>query len=143
MVSPPLSPLSVFRLVNIHSPGLLPDEAVKYLEEILVEHQTSSRPLYAIIGTGHHSKSGKDKLGKTLRAFLDDWKYAYREFSASGDRNAQGGILGIDPSSFDKTLLVSVQGNGELAAETVVIGSGAVAGGEKKKESPKGPGKKK
>lgn len=79
---------------------------------------------------------------------MDDWKYAYREFSASGDRNAQGGILGIDPSSFDKTLLAPVQGNGEVAVETVVIGSGvavavAVAVGEKKKEPPKGPGKKK
>lgn len=133
----------MFRLTFCSS-GLLPDEAVKYLEEILVEHQTSSRPLYAIIGTGHHSKGGKDKLGKTLRAFLDDWKYAYREFSASGDRNAQGGILGIDPSSFDKTLLATVQGNGEVAVETVVIGSGvAVAAVEKKKEPPKGPGKKK
>lgn len=137
----PFSFLVLSRL-TFRSSGLLPDEAVKYLEEILVEHQTSSRPLYAIIGTGHHSKGGKDKLGKTLRAFLDDWKYAYREFSASGDRNAQGGILGIDPSSFDKTLLAPVQGNGEVAVETVVIGGG-VAAGEKKKEPPKGPGKKK
>lgn len=125
--------------------GLLPDEAVKYLEDILVEHQTSTRPLYAIIGTGHHSKGGKDKLGKTLRAFLDEWKYAYREFSASGDRNAQGGILGIDPSSFDKSLLnPPVDGEAVIAAEvaTVVIGSGAGNGngvGEKKKEPPKGP----
>jgi hypothetical protein len=110
-----------------------------------VEHQTSGRPLYAVIGTGHHSKGGKDKLGKTLRAFLDDWKYAYREFSASGDRNVQGGILGIDPSSFDKTLLALVpsDGDGEVRVEAVVIGCGAVAGGGEKKEPPKGPGKKK
>lgn len=52
--------------------------------------------------------------------------------------------MGIDPSSFDKTLLALVQGNGEVAVETVVIGSGVtVATGEKKKEPPKGPGKKK
>lgn len=82
-------------------------------------------------------------MGKTLRAFLDEWKYAYREFSASGDRNAQGGILGIDPSSFDKSLLnPPVDGEATIAAEvaTVIIGSGAGNGvGDKKKEPPKGP----
>ncbi|KAA8893328.1 hypothetical protein FN846DRAFT_979569 [Sphaerosporella brunnea] len=89
--------------VDLH--GLLPDEAIKYLEEILVAHQASSQPLYAIVGTSHHSKGGKDKLSRAVRTFLDEWKYAYREFSGSGDRN--GGILGIDPSSFDKSLLPS------------------------------------
>jgi hypothetical protein len=107
--------------------GLLPDEACKYLEEVLVEHQASSRSLYAIVGTGHHSKNNKDKLGKAVRAFLDEWRYAYRDFSATGDRNAQGGILGIDPSSFDKSLLDEA----------------GVAGATPKKDPPKGPGGKK
>lgn len=110
--------------------GLLPDEACKYLEDILVEHQASSRPLYAIVGTGHHSKNSKDKLGKAVRAFLDEWRYAYRDFSVAGDRNAQGGILGIDPSSFDKSLLVDPG----LAV--------AVAASGPKRDPPKGPGGK-
>lgn len=80
-------------------------------------------------------------MGKTLRAFLDEWKYAYREFSASGDRNAQGGILGIDPSSFDKTLLSPLVNGEAVSGEGgTVIGSGAGNGAvEKKKEPPKGP----
>jgi hypothetical protein len=93
--------------------GLLPDEAIKYLEDVLVAHQTDTAPLYAIVGTGHHSKGGKDKLARAIRAFLDEWKYAYREFSASGDRN--GGILGIDPSSFDKSLITPGETGGKEA----------------------------
>jgi len=69
-----------------------------------MEHTKSSRPVYAICGTGHHSKNGKDKVGKAVRAFLVDWRYAFREFSVPGDRNNVGGILGIDPSSFDQEL---------------------------------------
>lgn len=37
-----------------------------------------------------------------MRAFLNEWRYAFREFSVPGDRNNVGGILGIDPSSCDK-----------------------------------------
>ncbi|KAL8687874.1 MAG: hypothetical protein Q9224_005028 [Gallowayella concinna] len=70
---------------------------------VLLEHQKSSRPVYAITGTGHHSKSGKDKVGKAVRGWLSEWKYASAEFSVPGDN--LGGILGIDPSSFDKRLL--------------------------------------
>jgi hypothetical protein len=82
-------------------PGLHPDESVSYLEGILIKHSCSSRPVYAITGTGHHSKNGKDKVGK---AFLNEWRYAFREFSVPGDRNNVGGILGIDPSSYDKSV---------------------------------------
>jgi hypothetical protein len=60
--------------------------------------------VYAITGTGHHSKNGKDKVGKAIRAFLTEWRYAFREFSVPGDRNNVGGILGIDPSSYDKSI---------------------------------------
>ncbi|KAI4229238.1 MAG: hypothetical protein LQ349_006411 [Xanthoria aureola] len=87
--------------IDLH--GLHPDEAVEYLEQVLVEHQKSSRPVYAITGTGHHSKGGKDKVGKAVRGWLSEWKYASAEFSVAGDN--LGGILGIDPSSFDKSLL--------------------------------------
>ena len=87
--------------VDLH--GLHPEEAVEYLERALVEQQSSSRSVYAITGTGHHSKNGKDKVGKAVRGFLTEWKYAFREFSVAGD--SVGGILGIDPKSFDKSML--------------------------------------
>ena len=86
------------------APGLHPDESVSYLEGILLKHSSSSRPVYAITGTGHHSKNGKDKVGKAIRGFLNEWRYAFREFSVPGDRNNVGGILGIDPSSYDKSV---------------------------------------
>lgn len=74
------------------------------MTECLLEHASSSRPVYAICGTGHHSKNGKDKVGKAVRVFLNDWRYAFREFSVPGDRNNVGGILGIDPTSYDRDL---------------------------------------
>ncbi|GIZ43571.1 hypothetical protein CKM354_000679100 [Cercospora kikuchii] len=86
--------------VDLH--GLHPEEAVQYLSDCLKEQGKSTRPVYAICGTGHHSKNGKDKVGKAIRAFLNEWRYAFREFSVPGDRNNVGGILGIDPTSFDK-----------------------------------------
>lgn len=86
--------------VDLH--GLHPEEAVDYLEKVLVEHAASARPVYAITGTGHHSKNGKDKVGKAIRGFLGEWRYAYREFSVPGDRNNVGGILGIDARSFER-----------------------------------------
>lgn len=88
--------------VDLH--GLHPEEAVEYLEKVLLENQHDSRAVYAITGTGHHSKNGKDKIGKAIRAFLNEWKYAFREFSVPGDRNNVGGILGIDARSWDKSL---------------------------------------
>ncbi|KAL8927645.1 MAG: hypothetical protein Q9172_001274 [Xanthocarpia lactea] len=100
--------------IDLH--GLHPEEAVEYLEQVLLEHQKSSRPVYAITGTGHHSKSGKDKVGKAVRGWLNEWKYASAEFSVPGD--SLGGILGIDPSSFDKGLL-SKETTAEPASESV------------------------
>jgi DNA-nicking Smr family endonuclease len=88
--------------VDLH--GLHAEEAVSYLSECLLEHKLSSRPVYAITGTGHHSKNGKDKVGKAVRQYLTEWRYAFREFSVPGDRNNVGGILGVDPSSYDKEL---------------------------------------
>lgn len=88
--------------VDLH--GLHPEEAVEYLERVLLDNSKESRPVYAITGTGHHSKNGKDKVGKAIRNFLNEWRYAYREFSVPGDRNNMGGILGIDARSWDKSL---------------------------------------
>lgn len=88
--------------VDLH--GLHPEEAVEYLEKVLLDNQKETRPVYAITGTGHHSKNGKDKVGKAIRNFLNEWRYAYREFSVPGDRNNVGGILGIDARSYDKSL---------------------------------------
>ncbi|KAF3155000.1 hypothetical protein TWF569_010618 [Orbilia oligospora] len=101
--------------VDLH--GLHPEEAVEYLERILLENQKSSQPLYAITGTGHHSKNGKDKVQRSVRAFLDEWKYVYREFSAQGDRGGMGGILGIDPGSFDKSYVKGEGGSGGSGGE--------------------------
>ncbi|KAH8815085.1 hypothetical protein F5884DRAFT_163722 [Xylogone sp. PMI_703] len=89
--------------VDLH--GLHPEEAVEYLERVLLDNAKETRPVYAITGTGHHSKNGKDKVGKAIRNFLNEWRYAYREFSVPGDRNNVGGILGIDARSWDKSLL--------------------------------------
>ncbi|KAF4983010.1 hypothetical protein FZEAL_1482 [Fusarium zealandicum] len=88
--------------VDLH--GLHPEEAVEYLEKILMENGTEPHPIYAITGSGHHSKNGKDKVGRAIRNFLNEWRYAYREFSVPGDRNNMGGILGIDARSWDKSL---------------------------------------
>ena len=89
--------------VDLH--GLHPEEAVEYLEKILLKHSRDDRILYAITGTGHHSKNGKDKVGKAVKAWLNDWKYVFREFSVPGERGGYvGGVLGIDPTSFDRSL---------------------------------------
>jgi len=93
--------------VDLH--GLHPEEAVEYLEHALIENQNSEKPVYAITGTGHHSKNGKDKVGKAIRTWLGEWKYAFREFSVLGD--TLGGILGVDPRSFDRAMLEERKGD--------------------------------
>ncbi|KAL2022820.1 hypothetical protein VTK56DRAFT_4636 [Thermocarpiscus australiensis] len=119
--------------VDLH--GLHPEEAVSYLEGILMENVDESRPIYAITGTGHHSKNGKDKVGKAVRNFLNEWRYAFREFSVPGDRNSMGGILGIDARSWDrslskdgKTLTKKEEGKEEvdILSQGVEIGEGKV-----------------
>ncbi|KAI1847332.1 hypothetical protein JX265_013777 [Neoarthrinium moseri] len=131
--------------VDLH--GLHPEEAVEYLERVLLDNAKESRPVYAITGTGHHSKNGKDKVGKAIRNFLNEWRYAYREFSVPGDRNNMGGILGIDARSYDKSL--SREGAGtkeqkEEPKEEVDILSQGVEIGDGKvrllvRDPPKGP----
>jgi hypothetical protein len=91
---------------NSQNSGLHADEAVDYLSKALRLHEKTlpMRPVYAITGTGHHSRGGKDKIGKAVKTFLNDWHYVFREFSGPGDRNGMGGIIGIDPTSWDRTL---------------------------------------
>ncbi|EMC95275.1 hypothetical protein BAUCODRAFT_123736 [Baudoinia panamericana UAMH 10762] len=97
--------------VDLH--GLHPEEAVQYLSDCLKEQQRSGRTVYAICGTGHHSKNGKDKVGKAVRQFLNDWRYAFKEFSVPGDRNNVGGILGIAPSSYDRDVARRMDGSSD------------------------------
>ncbi|EGR50439.1 uncharacterized protein TRIREDRAFT_59062 [Trichoderma reesei QM6a] len=128
--------------VDLH--GLHAEEAVEYLEKVLLENEKGGRPIYAITGTGHHSKNGKDKVGKAIRAFLNEWKYAYREFSVPGDRNNMGGILGIDASSWDKSLAREGadedKSTGDILSQGVEIGDGKVR--LLVREPPKGPGRR-
>lgn len=120
-------------------PGLHPDESVSYLEGILLKHSTSSRPVYAITGTGHHSKNGKDKVGKAIRGFLNEWRYAFREFSVPGDRNNVGGILGIDPSSYDKSVAERPKESEEPADDGKKDSKIRIMKREEVLDAPKGP----
>ena len=82
---------------------------------------------------------------------MDEWKYVYREFSISGasephsnGKGGYGGILGIDPTSYDKSLVSPEDGGVGLG---VTAGTGNVKmtssdGSSGKKEPPKGPGGK-
>jgi hypothetical protein len=99
--------------VDLH--GLHPEEAIEYLEKILIKHaREGHRVIYAITGTGHHSKNGKDKIGKAVKAWLNEWKYIFREFSVPGERGGYvGGILGIDPTSYDKAMAKSLEESGD------------------------------
>ncbi|KAK5096139.1 hypothetical protein LTS08_007745 [Lithohypha guttulata] len=85
--------------IDLH--GLHPEEAIEYLEDILSTHEKRGRRIiYAITGTGHHSKNGKDKVGKGVRGWLNEWGYTFREFSVPGERGGYiGGVLGIDITS--------------------------------------------
>ncbi|KAI1345163.1 hypothetical protein F5Y15DRAFT_365047 [Xylariaceae sp. FL0016] len=128
--------------VDLH--GLHPEEAVEYLERILLDNSKESKPVYAITGTGHHSKNGKDKVGKAVRNFLNEWRYAYREFSVPRDRNSMGGILGIDARSWDKTLSRDDSKDRAEEMEDIDILSQGVEIGDGKvrllvRDPPKGP----
>ncbi|KAE8410538.1 hypothetical protein BDV36DRAFT_117822 [Aspergillus pseudocaelatus] len=102
--------------VDLH--GLHPEEAIEYLEKILLKHANEGRRVvYAITGTGHHSKNGKDKIGKAVKAWLNEWKYLFREFSVPGERGGYvGGILGIDPTSYDRSLAKSLEDSADAKA---------------------------
>ena len=98
--------------IDLH--GLHPEEAIEYLESVLgPQSRAGRRVLYVITGTGHHSKNGKDKVGKAVRAWLNDWQYIFREFSVPGERGGYvGGVLGIDPTSHAKVPISRSEGEG-------------------------------
>ncbi|KAI1048290.1 hypothetical protein LB506_002679 [Fusarium annulatum] len=125
--------------IDLH--GLHPEEAVEYLEKVLMENGRESQPIYAITGSGHHSKNGKDKVGRAIRNFLNEWRYAYREFSVPGDRNNMGGILGIDARSWDKSL--AKEGDSDGKEEVDILSQGVEIGDGKVRllvrDPPKGP----
>lgn len=112
-----LNPATEELYVDLH--GLHPEEAVEYLEKILLKHaKQGRRVLYAITGTGHHSKNGKDKVGKAVKIWLNEWKYVFREFSVPGERGGYvGGVLGIDPTSYDKSLAKEIEEDAKNDAE--------------------------
>lgn len=108
--------------IDLH--GLHPEEAIDYLSDILGAQAKKSRKiLYAITGTGHHSKNGKDKVGKGVRVWLGEMGFVYREFSVPGERGGYiGGVLGIDVvSGKAKENVISHQERGD-----VVVGTGKI-----------------
>ena len=123
-INPAINPNANTELyIDLH--GLHPEEAIEYFERVLVEQRHSSRPVYAITGTGHHSKNGKDKVGKAVRQWLVEWKYAFREFSVPGDRGNIGGILGVDARSFERKVTDKendTEGKGDKVEEVVEDG---------------------
>ena len=70
--------------VDLH--GLHPEEAVEYLEKVLMENNKESRPIFAITGSGHHSKNGKDKVAERFVTFSTSGGMRTGEFSVPGDR---------------------------------------------------------
>ena len=106
--------------IDLH--GLHPEEAVDYLENVLVSHaRLGRRIVYAITGTGHHSKNGKDKVGKAVRNWLNELDYTFREFSVPGERGGYvGGVLGIEATSGSKRSAVAAA----VTAESMDEGAG-------------------
>ena len=82
---------------------------------------------------------------------MDEWKYVYREFSISGatdphsnGKGGYGGILGIDPQSYDKSLCAGGSEDGSTGLGLTTAGAVASGNGDAasvKKEPPKGPAK--
>ncbi|KIX05110.1 uncharacterized protein Z518_05982 [Rhinocladiella mackenziei CBS 650.93] len=104
--------------IDLH--GLHPEEAIEYLENILLTHaKRGRRIIYAITGTGHHSKNGKDKVGKGVRNWLNEWGYIFREFSVPGERGGYiGGVLGIDITSHRRQPISAEAGSKTEEEET-------------------------
>jgi Smr domain len=120
--------------IDLH--GLHPEEAVDYLENVLVSHaklagvtaaERRKGIVYAITGTGHHSKNGKDKVGKAVRNWLNELGYVFREFSVPGERGGYvGGVLGIESTSGERRRVGGAAG-GSAEAGKEEGGGGPVA----------------
>lgn len=122
--------------IDLH--GLHPEEAVDYLETVLVSHakpggvggaERRKGIVYAITGTGHHSKNGKDKVGKAVRNWLNELGYVFREFSVPGERGGYvGGVLGIESMSGEKRRsAATAAGNAEGGGKEESASGGPVA----------------
>ncbi|MCJ1306543.1 hypothetical protein MMC25_000186 [Agyrium rufum] len=125
--------------VDLH--GLHPEEAIEYLEQVLAEQKSQAslrrdegegmkgneRILYAITGTGHHSKGGKDKVGKAVRGWLAEGGWIFREFSVAGDRGNVGGVLGVDIKSGGKTVARTAAEKGSASGEVSSIATESAA----------------
>ena len=114
--------------IDLH--GLHPEEAVDYLENVLVSNaRLGRRIVYAITGTGHHSKNGKDKVGKAVRNWLNELNYTFREFRVPGERGGYvGGVLGIEATSGSKRSATAVAAATDQA-ENKDGGRGSSGGG--------------
>ena len=82
-------------------------------------------------------------MGRAIRNFLNEWRYAYREFSVPGDRNSMGGILGIDARSWDKSIAREGAVIEEEKEEVDILSQGVEIGDGKVRllvrDPPKGP----
>jgi hypothetical protein len=114
--------------IDLH--GLHPEEAIEYLENILLAQcRRGRRIIYAITGTGHHSKNGKDKVGKGVRTWLTEWGYTFREFSVPGERGGYiGGVLGIDITSHRRQPVSAESSKGEEETSPVPTIATSVGG---------------
>lgn len=122
--NPPSPAQSPDQEIYIDLHGLHPAEAVSYLDSalktqrrrarLLPENEDApgrgGRVLYCIVGSGHHSKGGRDKVGKAVKAWLGEVRCVWREFGVGDGGGAvgqagfgggvgAGGILGIDVTS--------------------------------------------
>lgn len=123
--------------IDLH--GLHPEEAVDYLENVLVSHAKLASVagaerrrgiVYAITGTGHHSKNGKDKVGKAVRNWLNELGYVFREFSVPGERGGYvGGVLGIESTSGERRRVAAAAAGGSADAGKEEGGGGSGGGG--------------
>lgn len=88
--------------IDLHA--LHPDEALEYIEPILMKQaQLGRRLIYIITGTSY-SKNHKDKVAKAVKTWLNSWQYVFREFSLNGENKCYSavGVFGVDPMSYEK-----------------------------------------
>lgn len=119
--------------IDLH--GLHPAEAVSYLATALSDRRAEAKlqrdegegtrrgVLYAIVGTGTHSKNGRDKVGKAVRAYLNECRYAYREFGAPIDGGSAVGVAKVVSSG---TAIAGMMGGDR--GERAGAGAGGILG---------------
>ncbi|KAK2747327.1 hypothetical protein FQN57_002225 [Myotisia sp. PD_48] len=97
--------------VDLH--GLVPTEAIAYLENILKENiRFDHHILYTITGSGHHSKNGKDKVGRAVKSWLTENSYTFRDFTVPGERAGfVAFVIGIDSATLSDSKNMSSSSN--------------------------------